>query len=391
MATQIEYWQGSSSFFPGDTPFGYYDNDPEFQCDIELAADWAFKRLGWPVTSVELNEVNFFAAYEEAISEYSNQINTYAARDQLINILGFPTGSTNYAGRYLPQTLKGVLKLAKEYGSEVGAGGRLTYYTGSINVLQDKQVYDFTNPSEVTLETGSFANNDITIRRIFHGPTPSIVKYFDPSLGTGIGTQNFLEQVGWGGMSVPGNFLIMPLYADALRMQAIEMNDEMRKSAYSFQLTNRRIRFFPIPTQDITVYFEYTIDNEGFPGGIGGDSNAGVGKISGHSNIPYYNLQYRYINDMGKQWIKKYALALTKEMLGYVRSKYASLPGPNIEITLNGADLISAGQTEKEALITELKETLDQFSFQSQIERKVAVAEQLQTQLSKIPTKIYIK
>lgn len=390
MASNINIWAGSASFFPGDTPFGYYDNDPDFQCDIESAADWTFKRLGWPIVDAELHQINFFAAYEEAVTEYSNQINTYSARDQLINLLGYPTGSQNLAGRYLPQTLRGILRLSKEYGTEAGSGGTQTYYTGSISITRNKQVYDFTNPAEVTLETGSFQENDITIRRIFHEPQPSIVKYFDPSLGTGIGTQNFLEQFGWGSMSVPGNFLIMPLYADVLRIQAIEMNDQIRKSTYSFQITNRRLRIFPIPNIDFTVWFHYTLDTDGFPLS-GGDVTSGLGKITGHNNIPFFNLQYRYINDMGRQWIKKYALAITKEMLGYVRGKYSSMPIPDGEVTLNYDALLQDGKAEKEALITELKETLDQMSNQAQLERKIAVADNISKQLSYIPVKIYVK
>ena len=391
MASNINIWAGSSSFFPGDTPFGYYDNDPDFQCDVESAADWAFKRLGWPIIDSELHQTNFFAAYEEAVTEYSNQINSYSARDQLFNLLGYPTGSVNLSNRYLPQTLRGTLRLSKEYGTEVGAGGTQTYYTGSISVKQNKQVYDFTNPNEVTLETGSFATNDITIRKIYHEPQPSIVKYFDPSLGTGIGTQNFLEQFGWGGMSVPGNFLIMPLYADVLRMQAIEMNDQIRKSWYSFQITNRRLRVFPIPSKDFTMWFHYTIDTDNFPLGPGASKNAGLGKISGYNNIPFNNLEYRYINDMGRQWIKKYALAIMKEMLGYVRGKYSTMPIPDGEVTLNADALLSDGKAEKEALVTELKELLDQMSQQAQMERKAAVAENLSKQLTFIPTKIYVR
>ena len=138
MASNINICAGSSSFFPGDTPFGYYDNDPDFQCDVESAADWAFKRLGWPIIDSELHQTNFFAAYEEAVTEYSNQINSYSARDQLFNLLGYPTGSVNLSNRYLPQTLRGTLRLSKEYGTEVGAGGTQTYYTGSISVKQNK-------------------------------------------------------------------------------------------------------------------------------------------------------------------------------------------------------------------------------------------------------------
>jgi hypothetical protein len=391
MAMNIPIWPGSSSFFPGDTPFGFYDNDPEFQCEADAIAEWASRRLGWPLTDIELQAVNFYTAFEEAITEYGNQVNTYSARDNLIHLLGFDTGSINYAGRYIPSTLKSIIKLASQYGTEVGAGGTSTYYTGSIHVVANRQVYDFLSSTDVTLETGSFSQNTFTIRRIFHESTPSIVKYFDPSLGTGIGTQNMLEQFGFGSYSVPGNFLVMPLYNDALRMQAIELNDQIRKSAYSFQITNNRLRIFPIPNSNFTMYFYYTLDDQGIPGQGGTPINAGVGKISDFSNIPYFNISYRHINDMGKQWIRKYTLALCKEMLGRVRGKYAAMPIPDGEVTLNGSELISEAQGEKDKLIEQLQEILDQMSRQSQMERKVAEAEQLQTQLKHIPLKIYVR
>lgn len=391
MAVSIPTWPGSSSFFPGDTPFGFYDNDPEFQCEVDDVAEWAATRLGWPLTEVELQSVNFYAAFEEAITEYGNQVNTYAARDNLIQLLGFDTGSVNYSGRYIPSTLKSIIKLAKQYGTEVGSGGTSTYYTGSIHVTDGKQIYDFLNPSDVTIETGSFTSNAFTIRRIFHEPIPSIVKYFDPSLGTGIGTQNMLEQFGFGSYAIPGNFLVMPLYNDALRMQAIELNDQIRKSAFSFQLTNNRLRIFPIPNKDFTMFFYYTLDEQGIPGQGGTPVNAGVGKISDFSNVPYYNMSYRHINDMGKQWIRKYTLAICKEMLGRVRGKYSTMPIPDGEVTLNGPELISEAQTEKQGLIDQLKEILDQMSRQSQMERKVAEADNLSKQLKFIPTKIYVK
>lgn len=391
MAQNIPTWPGSSSFFPGDTPFGFYDNDPEFQCEADPLADWAAKRLGWPLTSIELQSKNFYTAFEEAVTEYGNQVNTYAARDNLIHLLGLDTGSVNYTGRYIPPTLRSVVQLSKQYGTEAGTGGRLTYYSGSINISQGKQVYDFLNLNDVTLETGSFSSDAFTIRKVFHEPIPAIVKYLDPSLGTGIGMQNALQEFGFGSFSVPGNFLVMPLYSDALRMQAIELNDEMRKSAYSFQLTNNRIRIFPIPTHDFKMYFYYTLDHQGLPGQSGTPTNVGTGKISDFSNIPYYNISYRLINDMGKQWIRKYMLALSKEMLGRVRGKYATMPIPDGEVTLNGPELISEAQTEKEGLITQLKEILDQMSRQSQMERKVSESENLQTQLKFVPLKIYIK
>ena len=115
-----------------------------------------------------------------------------------------------------------------------------------------------------------------------------------------------------------------------------------------------------------------------------------TGTVSDYSNVPYNNVIYSNVNDVGKQWIRKYTLALAKEMLGYIRGKYSALPIPNAEVTLNGADLIAAAGTEKEGLITELKEILDTMSRQMQLERKAAEATSLQEQFMKIPLKIYI-
>jgi len=385
----IEIWPGSGSFYPLTfTPFGFYDNDPEFQCDAEAVAKWAALRLGYPITDVELQEINFYAAFEEGINEYGAWVNTYAARDNLINLQGFPTGSVNLSQKYIPQTLKGIFKLAKAYGSEVGSGGTLTYYTGSIILQPGKQVYNFI--TDANIEKGSFATDQFTIRKIFHESPPALTRFLDPSLGTGLGTQQIMEQFGWGGYVVPGNYLMMPLHYDLLRIQAIEFNDQIRKSGYSFQLTGNRLRIFPIPNDDLKLFFNYTLDSEG--SAIDLTQVDGItGKISDISNIPYQTMTYRYINEIGKQWIRKYTLAICKEMLGYIRGKYSSMPIPDGEITLNAADLISAAQSEKEALVSELKETLDSMSVQSQLEKKTAMAQSLADQLKFVPMKIYVR
>ena len=180
---------------------------------------------------------------------------------------------------------------------------------------------------------------------------------------------------------------MMPMYADVLRLQAIEFNDQIRKSAYSFELVNNRLKVFPIPQVDVTakIFFTYIIKSE-----RSNPLKGATGTISDFSNVPYEDVIYSNINAVGKQWIRRYSLALSKEMLGYIRGKYSALPIPNAEITLNGADLISAAQTEKEGLITELKETLDTMSRQAQLERKAAESTAMQEQFNKIPLKIYI-
>jgi hypothetical protein len=384
MAIHVPIWPGSASFFPGDTPFGFYDNDYQFQTDAEKIADWCAKRLGYPIQDVELQDLNFYACFEEAISEYGNQVNTYNTRDNLLNLQGMTTGS-NLTGKYVTPAFTGIFKLTENYGSEAGSGGDYTLYTGSIQVSINKSVYDLTDTSIVELETGSVASKDvIEIRRVFHDMAPAKIRFFDPFVGTGLGTQNMLDAFGFGNYSPGVSFMMMPLYADILRLQAIELNDQIRKSQYGFQITNNRIRITPIPQDNFKIYFQYFLKADR------DTPKTQSGVISDYSNIPYNNVVYEQINDMGKQWIRKYTLALAMNMLGQVRGKYSTLPIPNSEITLNGADLVAQSNTDREALITELKETLDALSRQAQLERKQAEAESLQQQINKIPLAIYI-
>jgi len=386
MAQHISIWPGSSSFFSGDTPFGLYDSDNHFQSDAERVAEWCAKRMGYPINDIELQSTNFFACFEEAVTEYGSQLNTYNIRDNMLNLYGATTGS-NLSGKNVSANFGGLIELAEEYGVEAGSGGNVTYYTGSISVTKNQQIYDLSDPTTVTLESGTPGSDAIEIKRIFHEAPPAIVKYFDPMVGTGLGSQQMMDTFGFGGMSPGISFMMMPLYADMLRLQAIEFNDQIRRSAYSFEMSNNRIKFFPIPNGSnfTKVYFQYIKKAD-----RSNPLKSNIGSISDFSNVPYNNIIYRNINDVGKQWIRKYALALSKEMLGFIRGKYSAIPIPNAEVTLNGSDLLSAGQTEKEALITELKDTLDTMSRQSQLERKQAESDALQQQMNKIPLKIYI-
>tara|TARA_R110002096_G_scaffold149382_1_gene310719 strand:+ start:309 stop:1472 length:1164 start_codon:yes stop_codon:yes gene_type:complete len=386
MAKNIPIWPGSASFTDGNTPFGLYDSDVVFATASNNTAEWCAKRLGYPITDIELQDINFFACFEEAVTEYGAQVNTYNIRDNMLNLYGSATGS-NLTQQKISSNMGGLIELATEYGVEAGSGGNVTYYTGSVTMTENQQIYDLSNSTIVNLEDGTPGTDPIEIKRIFHEAPPAIVKYFDPFVGTGLGSQNMLEGFGWGNYSPGVSFMMMPMNADLLRMQAIEFNDQIRKSAYTFELVNNRLKVFPIPdgSNFTKIFFEYIKKDD--------RSNAlkgATGRVSDFSNVPYQDVVYSNINAVGVQWIKRYTLALTKEMLGYIRSKYSTIPIPNADVTLNGSDLISAGQTEKEGLITELKETLDTMSRQSQLERKQAEADSMQQQMNKIPLKIYI-
>lgn len=392
----IPIWPGSSSFatlsasfYTGSsttrpTPFGYYDGDTTFKSEADKVADWCARRLGYPILEVELQDINFFAAFEEAVTEFSTQVNMNNAKDYMLTLVGTP--ASNKLSQVPIQTNMGrTVKLAKAYGSEAGTGGNVDWKKGYIQLTPGSQSYDL----DVLWANVSESGNEIEIKRVYHDFTPAIVRYFDPYVGTGAGTQQLLDSFGWGAYSPAVSFLVMPLYADLLRMQAIEMNDSIRKSNYSFELRNNKLNIFPIPTMDYTLWFEYVVvkdrDNP-VPSG-----SAATGSVSDLSNVPYDRIQFGNIKHIGVQWIYKYTLALVKEMLGLVRGKYSTVPIPGAETTLNGADLLSQAGTEKAALIEELKTLLASMTRQGQMEQEGAIATAMQQQLAKVPLFIYIK
>ncbi len=377
----IPIWPGSSSFYPGKTPFGFYDDDYYFQLDADKVADWCANKLGYPIMEVEMQDKNFYACFEEAVTEFSNQVNMYNARDYMLALQGAST-SSNLSGRVVSTNLGRTIDLAKNYGAEAGSGGNVTWKTGSIQLQAGVQDYDLDVLWTNVHENG----NHIEIKTIYHEFSPAIVRYFDPYVGTGAGTQQLLDSFGWGSYSPSVSFLVMPLYADLLRIQAIEMNDQIRKSAYTFEIRNNKLRIFPIPGNDVTLHFRYIVTEER-SNPLKGDA----GVISDISNIPYNRLEYRYVSPLGKGWIYKYTLALTKELLGLIRNKYSAVPIPGAEVTLNGSDLVSQGREDRTNLITELKETLEVLTRKGQMEQEQAIATAMNYQLSKVPLTIYIK
>jgi hypothetical protein len=181
----------------------------------------------------------------------------------------------------------------------------------------------------------------------------------------------------------------MPLSYDMANIQAIDMSNDVRYSNYTFQLVNNKLRIFPIPEggdEGTKLWFNYIKIDDRYNSAI---TNT-LGKITNISNIPYNYPTYSQINPIGRSWIFEYTLALAKEMLGYVRGKYGSIPIPGAEVTLNQGDLITAATTEKEALITRLREYFDQTSKQSLLERRAAESTARQTELLQVPMTIYI-
>ena len=239
----------------------------------------------------------------------------------------------------------------------------------------------------------------IEVKKIYHYQPAAINRYFDPYAGTGTGIQSLMQTFGFGNFSPGVNFMLMPMYFDALKLQAIEMNDKIRKSAYHFEINSGKyLKLFPIPTSDYRLWFEYTMANSANDltsggGGEGSDPDvpSPTNTITDQSNVPYLNPTYSFINAVGKQWIRKFTLALCKEMLGSIRGKYQTIPIPGDDTTLDYSRLLSEAQAEKEALITQLREDLDATTTLAQNTRSTDESTQQQAgQSITSPYQIYI-
>ena len=381
---QEPIWPGSGSAVSGNTPFGFYDTDSEFQSEAPKFADWCAQRLGYPLMNVELQDSQFYACLEESVSEYSAQINQFNIKDNLLSLQGQSTSSNLTHKRVTPNLGRSVF-LSQAYGTEAGVGGLVEVKSGSVDIVSGSQTYDLNALWADVSESG----NAIELQRVFYEETPAVQRYFDPYAGTGAGTMNLLDQFGFGNYSPAVTFLMMPVYADMLRLQAIELNDQIRKSAYSFQLRNNKLRIFPRPDSSYKLHFEYVVRSDR-DNALITEHSGSSDVISDFSNVPYDNMKFTNINDVWKQWIRKYGLALTKELLGIVRSKYGAIPIPGAETSLDGDTLRSEASAEKEALVTQLREILEQSSRKALMEADKDESEFLQEKLKKVPYPIYI-
>ena len=388
MATQ-PIWPGSGSYSDAtNTPFSFYTDDTTYVTHSVQTAEWCAKRLGYPIMDVELQGEQMYACFEEAVTEYSSIVNQYNIKENMLKLQGAPT-SSNFTHTVVSD-LGRAITVSEAYGAEVGVGGQVDWKTGYVETSASQQTYDLDDWA-----IASESSSPIEIKRVFHEATPAVSRYFDPYAGTGQGTNNLIDNFGWGDNSPAVQFMMMPIYADMLRVQQIELSDQVRKSAYSFELINNKLRIFPIPKDKFKMYFQYirkddrfkTLSNEVTDTYTDGGQTA---VQSDFSNIRYDNMTYSQINDPGKQWIRKYTLALCKELLGIIRSKYGSIPIPGAEASLDGETLRSEATEEKNGLVEQLREMLDVSTGDELMQEEAAEAEATQEILKKVPLSIYI-
>jgi hypothetical protein len=374
----ISIYPGSSSFFPGNTPFGFYDNDYQFQTDADKVVTFCARRLGYPIMEVELQDLNFYTAFEEAVTTYGNELYAYQVRDNLLSIEGIPT-SSNLNHATITPSLNNIIRLSQQYAVEAGTGGNVNYYSGSLTTIANIQDYNLTDWAISQSITGG-----IEIKRIFWQPPPAVNQVYNLSVFSGLGG---VPAVGSYGLFGSTGFLMYPTSLLLQSAQAVEMQNQISLADYTFELINNQLRIFPIPSDDGgKIWFQYLSLKERIDSVVGSTPTS----VTNVSNAGYSNPTYTQINSIGRQWIFEYTLALSKEMLGYVRGKYSTVPIPGADVTLNQNELVTAGKEEKTALITNLRLYFDDTSRQKLLERRQAESVARQFEISQVPMTIFI-
>ena len=400
----IPIWPGSSSFQPGDTPFGFYDNDPAFEKDADKVCTFCTRRMGYPLVEIELQAINFYAVFEEAVTVYGNELYAYKIRENYLTLEGAPS-SIDIEESIVSPNLGRIIDYSEQYGSEAGTGGNIPWHKMRIPLSGSVQDYDLDFYASLN---GFTEKNDIEIMRVFYEQPPASALFMNSYDGFGFGMGGTVAAGlngigGLGGLGYGGGYLMMPLNYDLAIIQQIEMNDMVRISNYSFEMHNNVLRVFPIPVAtNISGSPDFDPNN---PSGSAGNmwvefmskkerSEKSIveayEKIKVVSGVPYKNPKYDEINSVGRSWIFEYTLAIAKEMLGYVRGKYETVPIPNAEITLNQADLLSAAREEKEALLTSLRAFFDETSREKLLERRTMESDFVMKELDRVPRPIYI-
>ena len=371
----------------GSTPYGIYDNDSTFQADSITVTKWVARRLGFPVMQLEIYSGSIWACFEEAVSEYSLHINNYNMKNWLWDqyrssnrISGsLTTGSNEPTHPHMGTTFM----LSDQYGQAAVVGGDVTLKSGSISLVKDQQDYNLSNWAAV-----SESSNRLIIQRVYNQGPASITRFYDPFAGS-FEQRQMLDAFGLGNVAPAITYTMRPISYDISRAQAIETNDLVRKSAYSFHIVNNVLKIFPRPASTDAgdkIWFDYYVRND-----VADISKSYTTyKVSDPSNTPYKFITYNEINSAGRQWVRKFTLALARELLGIIRSKYSSLPLPNGEMTMDGESLKAEGREEKDNLLTELKEFLDSVTLSERSRAEADTAEANQQVLSRSPLQIYI-
>jgi hypothetical protein len=369
------------------TPFGFFDGDSNFQNEANAMITFVKRKLGDDILSVELTKKQIWACFEESFCEYGSIINQYQVKSQLANLLGYATGTMEGVEEKFPrENLEFMLRRAEPYSMEAGLGGSYDSVSGSIALVknqQDYNIYDTLKDEDGNLIFSSSLNTSATkmkIMEVFHFSPQAAYRFFDTTSAI-----NYLNnEFAFESFTPETVFYVLPVFEDILRGGQLDLSNRVRRSNYSYKIIGQNIRVYPQPGQDDpkNLFIRVQFSPDPLKPSI---SDPSIHGVSNMSNVPFGNLTYSRVNSIGRQWVRQYALALSKELLGLIRSKFTSVPIPGGDLTLNGSDLISQGREEKENLKTKLGEMLEELTYSKMLEDEATAAENLTRILKNIP------
>jgi hypothetical protein len=371
----------SFSLTSNPTPFGIFDSDSDFSSDADKVVTFVKRKLGDDILSVELTKKQIWANLEESTLEYGYILNQYQAKSQMLTYLGYVTGSGSGAENKLPrESLEFLTRFAEPYASEAGVGGSYNMMSGSIDLEPGRQDYE----SGELIVSSSFNRNPMTklrISEVFHFSPQAAYRFFDTTSAV-----NYLNnEFSFESFTPETVFYVLPVYEDVLRAGMLDMSNRVRRSNYSYKVIGTQIRIFPTPTDPQIpkkLFFRVKAFTDPLNPSFTDETINGVSNIG---NIPFGNVNYTRVNSIGRHWIRQYALALSMEQLGMIRSKFGTIPVPGANVTLNGSDLSSKGREDKKELITKLREMLETLTYDKLIETSATRSENIMKQLQKVP------
>jgi len=372
------------------TPFGIFDAEEAFQTEADKMVVFVKRKLGDDILSVELTKKQLFANFEESVLEYGSILNQYQAKSQLVNYLGFPTGSADNPHiasgseeKFIRENLEYMSRFAEPYAMEAGIGGSYNTVSGSITLQSGRQDYNIYTELKDSAGDPLFDNTKGKIRvvEVFHFNPQAAYRFFDTTSAI-----NYLNnEFSFESFTPETIFYVLPVFEDILRAGQLDLSNRVRRSNYSYEINGTNLRIFPTPT-DLNGTKKLWIKMRQYPDPKSpAYTDASINGVSNMSNLPFGNIEYRKINAIGQQWIRQFTLALSREQLGLIRSKFGNIPVPGADVTLNGADLISQGREDQNNLKTQLREMLDTMTYDKLIEIQSNRAEMMQKQLRFVP------
>jgi len=399
---------GAAADVAATLPLGIYTSNAFLSGAADQVA-YTYKKLGGDVLDIEMLAGNVYANYEEAVLEYSYLVNLHQSKNILSNVLGQTTGTfdqdgnvvtgpTNVNLKFPRVTFEYERRVADNFSFNADVGGTIPIYSASFEITEQEQDYDLqaiiSGSSASGLQpngdpapfAGIVGNKRVIIKKVFFKTPAAMWRFFGYYGGLNV-VGNLLY---YGQYTDDSSFEVIPVWQNKLQAKAYEDHLFTRLSHYSYELKDNKLRIFPQP-QLVGIYRFMWVEFSVIPDSWdeASDVDTGIGGVNNINTIPFDNLPYENINAIGKQWIRRFALALSKETLGQIRGKFNPIPIPGSDITLNASDLLSQAQNEQEKLREELKTILDELTYAELAKRDAEITEAVNTVQTKVPMLIF--